>query len=192
MSKSTLEEIIRVLPQAPEKEKFLYYPKGLVQKQNDKLVLNLKTEDNRPQTLTLNATPPHAALQQAHWSVELFIKDFVLVTDELNNFFMNYKNTFYFLCFALVFAIMSCQVFLRITRWPLFNLLLLIILSRGFLTFYNLMRFEIIIKLLKLGSDSFFIRLLPSLCLVGLGILFFIIDILFIPANLRQKEIENA
>jgi len=94
-------------------------------------------------------------------------------------------------CIAFIFFIMACGMFTRITRWPFFNIMLFMAIITGIMMFYSFYRSEIYNEFAKVIKDKILLDTLPSLIMLGMGILFILVDILFIPRKYWEKGISD-
>ena len=76
---------------------------------------------------------------------------------------------------------------MRLTRWPLFNFLTAILVIRGGLFLYDLVRKDLAGELEDYLAASVTVRALPAVLLLAVGVLFFLVDILFIPADRLKR-----
>ncbi len=125
-------------------------------------------------------------------TAEYIFSSISLINKELNAFYSRNIIEFAVLCFSFVFIIMASNVFMRITRWPLFNFFVVMFMTIGAILLYNFLKNQIVMEFFSDISDSFFLRLLPCFSLIIIAVLFLLIDIIFIPFNFWNKEIENA
>ena len=85
--------------------------------------------------------------------------------------------------FALVFLCAASLVLLRITRWPLANIMVLMCAVRGYFSLYHLLATRVTQNVAAVVTDPLLVRMFPSAAFLGLGLLLLIIDILFVPAD---------
>jgi hypothetical protein len=77
---------------------------------------------------------------------------------------------------------------LRITRWPLLNMMLLGIATRAYFSLYHLLAVSFSPQLAQIVTDVLVARMFPSVAFVGLAVIFLLVDILFIPSDRWQSE----
>ncbi|MBN1697030.1 MAG: hypothetical protein JW881_05925 [Spirochaetales bacterium] len=99
---------------------------------------------------------------------------------------------FYIYCFAFSFFFMTTGVFMRISKWPLFNLCFMFFIITGVFFLYRLYKNILLIELDKLMKGITLSSMVPAVALIITGALLFLIDILFIPAGFEKKETAGA
>ena len=77
---------------------------------------------------------------------------------------------------------------LRITRWPLFNVLLLVLAVRAYLLLYHALAVDLAPTVARIVSDPLLAQLAPSAAFVVLGVLLLLVDILFVPPDRWTAE----
>jgi len=111
----------------------------------------------------------------------LFLRDI----DTLNGDFQRLRDTalpeFFAAAFALVFLCAASLVFLRLTRWPLANVMLLLIAARAYFLLYHALATRLAPAVSGAVTDPALARLFPSASFVVLGIVLLLVDIIFIP-----------
>jgi hypothetical protein len=96
---------------------------------------------------------------------------------------------FFAACFAFVFVCAASLALLRLTRWPLLNLMILVAAIRGLFSLYHLLAVTLAPQISAMLTDRLVARLLPSASLAVIGVLLLLIDIIFIPAD-RWTKVE--
>ncbi len=91
-------------------------------------------------------------------------------------------------CFALVFLVSASLVFLRLTRWPLANVLLLALAVRGYFWLYHWLAVQGMAVIARVAADPAVAGLVPAAAMVALGVLLLLVDILFVPADRWSAE----
>jgi hypothetical protein len=99
---------------------------------------------------------------------------------------------FYILCFAFVFFFASSGVLLKITKWPLLNLAFLLFVTAGTLFMYAFYQTQVVPALGKVIRSGLLSTGTPTLVMIILGLLFFLVDLIFIPSQFWRKEIEGV
>jgi hypothetical protein len=82
--------------------------------------------------------------------------------------------------FSIVFATVASYLFMRVTRWRLFNVFFTFIVVRGIFFAYSAIRSAVVPQLGDQTEPSLFLDQLPVLVLLALGALFLLADIVFI------------
>jgi hypothetical protein len=90
--------------------------------------------------------------------------------------------------FALLFALTASFVFLRLTRWPLANLLLYVLAVRGSFLLFRLLREGLGARIAAVFTDPLLVRLFPYGVFVAIGLLLLLVDLLFVPADRLREE----
>ncbi len=93
---------------------------------------------------------------------------------------------FLLVCVLFVSVILSASFFLRVTRWPLANIFITLLILSGILTLYNFVSQKFADELPKLFGPSPVFTLIPNGILVFFSALFFLLDFVF----LREKRKE--
>ena len=143
-------------------------------------------------TLSLDTMTYYSGFYAADSILESVFNGISLLNRELNEFLQNNLLEFAILCFSFVFIVMASNVFMRITRWPLFNFFVVMFITIGSVFLYNFLKNHIVMEFFSEISDSFFLRMIPSISLLLIGLIFVFIDIIFIPFDFWSREIENA
>ena len=116
-----------------------------------------------------------------------FLRDVATVTTDYQTLLARSRAQFFAACFSLVLLCTASLALLRITRWPLVNIMILIIAVRGYFSLYHLLAVQLAPKVSGILTDAMVARLFPSGVLAALGVILLLIDVLFIPAD-RWKE----
>ena len=103
--------------------------------------------------------------------------------DTLNGY-LHEKRTesaggFAFIVFSILLTAMGCIYFLRLTRWPLFNALLTLVLFRGIFLILRFLESDIGGEVTGLISNNSIQGLLPSLSYLALGVVLAAINLIF-------------
>jgi len=166
--------------------KFTFYPKIESILKDNTITLNLANKK-----ITTNIDNPYIRFlyEYDQFSGDI-IRAFALFNSDLIAYAQKPGFMFYFSCFAFVFFIISCGIFTRITRWPLFNLLLFAVIITLFIIMYGFYKTELHDELTNLMKKSPLLDYLPVFVMTGLGILFILVDIIFIPHKLWKEGIK--
>jgi hypothetical protein len=79
-------------------------------------------------------------------------------------------------------------VLLRITRWPLCNVLLLVLAVRAYLLLHHALAVDLAPAITRIVADPLLARLAPSAAFLVLGVLLLLVDILAIPTARWSTE----
>ena len=150
--------------------------------------LTLVTSGPRPVTITGTPDLSWTSVFAADRFTELFLRDVRTMTSDFQKLQRTSRAEFFAACFALLFLCTASLMLLRITRWPLVNVMLLGIAVRGWFSLYNLLAVTFAPQLAKAVTDAFVTRMFPSAVFIGLAVLFLLVDILFIPGDRWVSE----
>jgi hypothetical protein len=112
-----------------------------------------------------------------------FLRDIGTLTGDFERLISRSLPEFFAACFALVFLCAASLVLLRITRWPLANVMLLVIAVRGYFSLYHLLAVRLAPQIGQIVSDSLAARLSASAAFAVIGVVLLLVDILFVPAD---------
>ena len=121
----------------------------------------------------------------------IFLRDIHVLTRDFEALASRSLAQFFVACFSLLLLCAASMVFLRISRWPMLNVLLLALAVRGYFLLYHALAVDLAPQIGKAISDPLVARLSPSLAMAALAIVLLLIDILFIPAD-RWAQAEAA
>ena len=178
-----LNNVIVVDPTDQEKV-FTHFSQGRLEPAGDDLVLSAA------EGLRLKVESSFDDLLGKDRFVRGLLLDIRFLNDELKVSYQN-RMSFYLLCLSLVFCFLGAGLFSRISKWPLFNVVLSFLAVRGFFYLFRFLRQEIAAELAKVISGLDLVSILPALILSLCGLLMLIVDLLFIPFT-RWKEIEGG
>lgn len=116
-----------------------------------------------------------------------FLRDVATLTTDYQALLDGSRAQFFAACFSLVLLCTASLALLRITRWPLVNIMILIIAVRGYFSLYHLLAVQLAPQVNGIVTDGTVARLFPSGALAALAVILLLIDVLFIPAD-RWKE----
>jgi hypothetical protein len=117
----------------------------------------------------------------------LFLRDIHTLTADFERLLDGSLGEFFAASFALLFLCTASLALLRITRWPLANIMLLVIAMRGYFSLYHVLATAVAPQVATVITDTFVVRMFPSAAFTVLGILLILVDILFIPADRWAK-----
>ena len=119
---------------------------------------------------------------------DLFLRDIRTMTTDFQRLLASARGEFFAASFALVFLCTASLMLLRLTRWPLINVMLLGIALRGWFSLYHFLAVSIAPQVARAVTDSFVARMAPSGAFIALGVLFLLVDILFLPGDRMSAE----
>ena len=112
-----------------------------------------------------------------------FLRDFGVLTADFERLLAGSLAEFFAACFALLFLCTASFVLLRLSRWPLLNVLLLVLAVRGYVALWHVLSVSVAPRIAGLVTDQLLARMFPSAVMAGLAVVLLLIDILFIPAD---------
>ncbi len=118
----------------------------------------------------------------------LFLRDNATLTADFRALMANARPQFFAASFALVFLSAASLVMLRLTRWPLANIMLLLVAVRAYFLLYHVLATRFASAVAAAVTDPTVARLFPSAAFVVLGIILMLVDILFIPADRWARD----
>jgi hypothetical protein len=121
----------------------------------------------------------------------LFLRDFGVLTADFERLLAGSLPEFFAACFALLFLCTASFVFLRASRWPLLNILLLALAVRGYALLWHVLSVSLAPVIARVVTDRLLVRMFPSAAMAALGIVLLLVDILFIPVD-RWKQVEES
>ena len=150
------------------------------------------------QTLTLSPAkaPPISGSPDLSWTgifapdrfTAAFLRDVRTMTADFARLMASSLPEFFAACFSLVFLSAASLMLLRLTRWPLVNIMLLVIAGRASFSLYHLLSADLAPQVARAVTDGLVVRLFPSVVLGVIGVLLLLVDILFIPADRWVRE----
>ena len=146
-----------------------------------------------PRALTISGAPDltWTSVFAADRFTELFLRDIRTMSADFQHLLAAARGEFFVAAFALVFLCTASLMLLRLTRWPLINVMLLGIAARGWFSLYHFLAVSVAPQVSRALTDSFTARMAPSLAFLALGVLFLLVDILFLPPNRPGSEISG-
>jgi hypothetical protein len=118
----------------------------------------------------------------------LFLRDVATVSGDFEKLLDSSIGQFFGACFALLFLCSASLALLRVTRWPLANIMLLAVAIRGYFSLYHLLATTLAPRIASSVSDPALVRLFPSAALAALAVVLLLVDILFIPPDRWKRE----
>lgn len=142
------------------------------------------TTSGRPQ-VTVSGRPDFSwtGVFAADRFTDLFLRDIHTLTADFQKLLDGSLGEFFAACLALLFLCAASLALLRLTRWPLANIMLLVIAVRGYFSLYHLLATTIAPQIAAAVTDRFMVRMFPSAAFAALGILLILVDIIFIPPD---------
>ena len=120
--------------------------------------------------------------------VRPLLEDISILNAELRRTFRDSRGVFLLTSFALVFAFYAAGPFFRVSRWPLLNVAIALLVIRGYVYLFRLLGRDLANQLGEAFGDATALGYLPALVLLILGILFFFVEVLFIRRDRRRGE----
>ena len=161
--------------------RFALYASGTVSVKDGGV--SLLASGAKPLDLRQQMPPAVTPLFAADTFTDYFLRDFREMNGTLRELLVRSTGRFLFACFALLFLVSASLVLLRITRWPLFNALLMVLAVRAYLLLYHLLAVELAPAIGRVVADPLLRLLAPSAAFVVVGVVLLLVDILFVPAD---------
>ncbi len=161
-------------------DRFTLYPSGKVVTRNGTVTLSATGKQ-----MTLTGTPELAttALFAPDRFTAAFLGDLHSLTVDFERLMSGLPGVFFIACFSLIFLCTTSLVLLRITKWPLVNIMLLVIAVRGYFSLYHLFAVTLAPRVAGIIADPLAARMAPSAVFAAIAVLLLLIDIIFIPAD---------
>jgi hypothetical protein len=179
-------ETVLVVDPAGKAPHFTLYAKGSVSVKDGRVGLQLAGA--KPLSLREEVRPAATSLFAADVLTDYFLRDFRTMTADFEKLLGASFARFLLACFALLFLVSASLVLLRITRWPLFNVLLLVLAVRAYLLLYHVLAVDLAPAIGRVVADPLLKLLAPSAAFVAVGVLLLLVDILFIPPDRWTAE----
>jgi hypothetical protein len=170
---------VLVVDPAARAPRFAFYRSGTVSTRGD--VVTVQPAGAEP--LRGATKPVSAPLFRADWFTQLFLRDFRVLTRDFAALLASSAARFFFACFALLFLVTASFVLLRLTRWPLANVLLFVLAVRVYLLLHHLLSVDLGPAVARIVADPLLAALAPSAAFIVLGVVLLLVDVLFIPAD---------
>ena len=145
--------------------------------------LRITTGGPRPLTISGDPDLSWTDVFAADRFTALFLRDIRTMTADFQGLLATSRAEFFASSFALVFLCTASLMLLRLTRWPLVNIMLLGFAVRGYFSLYHLLAVSFAPQLAQVVTDRLVARMFPSVAFAGLAVLFLLVDILFIPGD---------
>jgi hypothetical protein len=175
-----------VVDPAKQAPRFTLYRSGTASAKDGEVTLKLA--GTRSATIRQRIERAATPLFAADVYTDYFMRDFRTMTGDFEKLLGVSFARFLFACFALLFLVSASLSLLRVTRWPLFNVLLLVLAVRAYLLLYHVLAVDFAPTIGRVVSDPLLTVLAPSAAFIILGVLLLLIDILFIPSDRWTTE----
>ncbi|HET6487424.1 MAG TPA: hypothetical protein VFH83_13440, partial [Spirochaetia bacterium] len=117
-----------------------------------------------------------------------FLRDIHTLTSDYHRLLDRSLPQFFAACFALLFLCSASLMLLRVTRWPLANVVLLAAAVRGYFSLYHLLAVDLAPQVAQAVADPLLVRLFPEAVMAGLAVVLLLVDILFVPARRAEER----
>ena len=164
------------------------YPSGRIVV--DRGTLSITFPGNKARVLAQPADATSGTVFDPDRMTAFFLRDISVLTQDLETLLESSLGQFFVSCFSLLFLCAASMALLRLTRWPLVNVVFLIVAIRGYFSLYHFLAVTLRPEVTKAIADPLVVRLFPSVGLAVLGILLLLVDVLFVPAD-RWKQAET-
>ncbi|HEB11394.1 MAG TPA: hypothetical protein ENI06_09310 [Spirochaetales bacterium] len=171
-----------------ERKKFNFYSRVEIKADAQGITLHPLNEKE----VKINARPVYSFIFQEEPRLSSLFRDIGLLNAELDRQYHNSRTGFLILSFSLVFFCVASSVFMRISRWPLLNFIIVLLILRGIFSLFRFLKTEIILELNKVLADSPLIDSLPAMIFLFLGLVILFIDLVFVDYNFWQREIQGG
>ncbi len=147
-------------------------------------------------SVRLAGAPALSSTPQLAWSsvfapdriTSFFLRDIGTLTSDYHLLLDRSLPQFFAASFALLFLCSASLVLLRVTRWPLANVMLLAAAVRGYFSLYHLLAVNLAPQVAQAVSDPLLVKLFPQAAMAVLAVILLLVDILFVPANRWSEE----
>lgn len=140
----------------------------------------------------INVRPFYSFIFQEDPLLNSFSRDIGLLNAELARQYHHNRTGFLILSFSLVFFCVASSVFMRISKWPLLNFMIGLLILRGMFSLFRFLKTEIILELKKVLADSSLIDSLPAMIFLFFGLVLLLIDLVFVDYNFWKREIQSG
>ncbi len=171
-----------------EQKKFNFYSRVKINADAQGITLYPANEKE----VKINARPVYSFIFQEDPRLSSFFRDIGLLNCELDRQYHNSRTGFLILSFSLLFFCVASSVLMRISRWPLLNFMIGLLILRGIFSIFRFLKTEIILELKKVLADSPLIDSLPAMIFLFLGLVLLLIDLVFVNYNFWKREIQGG
>jgi hypothetical protein len=175
----------------PEQEKpaLHIYRDGIGRLSGD--MLRLSFSGDRIKMISMRIESPYTKNFSSDFFTRELFSSYTAFVEEFKRLAASGGMEFIIFCFAFSFFFMTSGVLMRISKWPLFNLCFMFFIITGVFFLYGLYHNIIIHELSKMMKGSTLLSIVPAITMMISGVLFFIIDIVFLPVEFWKKEIDR-
>jgi hypothetical protein len=173
--------VLRVDAEAPRGARLSVYAAGAASARGGNL--SVTTTAKPAVTITGSADLSWTSVFAPDRFTAVFLRDIGTLTSDFERLLARSLPEFFLASFALVFLCAASLVLLRLTRWPLANVMLLVIAVRGYFSLYHLLAVRLAPQIGQVISDSLVARLSASASFAIIGVVLLLVDILFVPAD---------
>jgi hypothetical protein len=145
--------------------------------------LTFTTDGPRPLTLSGSPDLSWTSVFAADRFTEALLRDVRVMSSDFQKLLSASRAEFFAASFALVFLCTASLMLLRITRWPLVNVMLLGIAVRGWFWLYHFLAVSAMPQLARAVTDTFVVRMAPTGAFLAIGVLFLLVDIIFLKGS---------
>ncbi len=124
--------------------------------------------------------------------IRQLLSAFTVFTNEIKRLARTRTIEFFILGFAFVFFFASSGVLLKVTKWPLLNLSLLLFVMTGALVLYAFYQTQVVPEIGKYIKTGILSTATPTIVMLILGLLFSLVDLVFIPSQFWRKDIQGV
>ncbi len=135
-------------------------------------------------------TPLHASAFKLDRFPAVFLKDIAAVFESLTTAEDRPPWVSIVACVSLALFLTSSSFIVRMSRWPVLNILLLFFVWRGAFFVQRLFVGELGAEVARIVDSPVIALLLPSLSLAVPAVAFLIVDLAFVPWDFWKREIE--
>jgi hypothetical protein len=151
-------------------------------------ILTVTTTGHAPVTISGSPALAGTGVFSPDRFTGVFLRDVATLCGDFEKLLNASVVQFFGACFALLFLCTASLALLRLTRWPLANIMLLAIAIRGYFSLYHLLASTLAPRIASAISDQVLVRLFPSAALAALAVVLLLVDILFIPPDRWTKR----
>jgi hypothetical protein len=124
---------------------------------------------------------PLSSLFLADGAATFLISHYEKLVATFSSLYNSSRFDFYLFSLAMLFLICTAGVFMRLSRWPVFNIFLYICVLLLVFLFNNFIVYTMIPEIKKFMGGSFFLNILPSVILLIIATAFFLMDFMLLP-----------
>ena len=178
---------ILVAAPAAQNSRLTVYPSGTATVRNG--ILSIRLASAASPTLSGSPQSPASAVFAPDRITSFFLRDIHTLTSDYRSLLDRSRAQFFAACFALLFLCSASLMLLRVTRWPLANVVLLAAAVRGYFSLYHLLAVNLAPQVAQAVSDPLLVRLFPQAVMTALAVVLLLLDILFVPAPRTEERL---